>query len=506
MALPPHEPDRRVVPRWRPLKRLYGSELASTGSVNQEIMVPDTRFAEKFTAWENEPTLENASDVVTSAIVSGHREQVLPAAKQILAVRSDATDALKNLAHQVAVGQKQADVRPIIKAFDFAGRQQIVRAQLKNLRARIKAYPRNAFLWGESARLYSMLGQNLQSSSAMNAAAHLAPDNRYILRSASRLFVHLEEPDRAHDLLISSTSTQGDPWLLSAEIAVGSVANRSTRFIKIARSMLGQGKYSESETSELASAVATLEFSGGANRKARQLFRRSIIRPTDNSVAQAEWASHLVSGLDVKSKAQETPLSYEARAGIARYDGDADSVIENCQDWAEDEPFSVRPFELGSYVAVAVIRDFELGEKFARSGLIANPGNIALLNNLTVALANKGDMTAADDEFFKIERSGISEEIKPALLATEGLLHFRHKRPEMGQQFYMEAMEKARRLGFEKSRLLALIHLVREEIRVGSNQSAPLLKDARKEIADLKFKELENVLAALEVSLPTDYK
>lgn len=506
MALPPHEPDRRVVPRWRPLERLYGSELASAGAVNQEIIIPDTRFAEKLAAWENVPTLENASDVVTSAIVSGHREQVLPAAKQIFAVRSDATVALNNLARQIEHAQKQADVKPIIDAFDFAGRRQTAWAQLKKLRARLKAYPRNAFLWAESSRLYSILGQNPQSSSAMNSAVYLAPDNRYILRSASRLFVHLHEPGRAHDLLKGSTSTQNDPWLLAAEIAVGSVANRSTRFIRAARSMLSQDKYSHFETSELASAVATLEFSGGANRKARQLFRRSIIKPTDNSVAQAEWASRLVGGLDVKLKAKETPFSYEARAGIARYDGDADSVIENCQRWAEDEPFSVRPFELGSYIAVAVIRDFDLGEKFAKSGLFANPDNLALLNNLTVALANKGDMAAADEVFSKIERFEISEQIRPALLATEGLLHFRHKRPEKGQQFYMKAIDEARRLDFKKSRLLALIHLVREEIRIGSNQSAPLLKDARKEITDLKFKELENVLAALEVSLPADYK
>ena len=122
-------------------------------------------------------------------------------------------------------------------------------------------------------------------------AGEFAPSNRFILRSAVRLYVHLDEPDTAHRVLSDSASTPVDPWLVAAEIAVCTLLGRRSRLIKRGRDMLISGHHSTRDTAELASALGTIELEADASKRARRLFGSSLDDPTDNAVAQAVWAT-----------------------------------------------------------------------------------------------------------------------------------------------------------------------------------------------------------------------
>ena len=51
----------------------------------------------------------------------------------------------------------------------------------------------NPIVWVELARLYIMHDQVEKAERALLTALHLAPDNRFVLRSATRFFIHTDQ-------------------------------------------------------------------------------------------------------------------------------------------------------------------------------------------------------------------------------------------------------------------------------------------------------------------------
>ena len=107
---------------------------------------------------------------------------------------------------------------------------------------------------------------------AVRAAVALAPDDRFVLRSASCFFVNAKEADRAHRLLANAEVTAADPWLMAAELATAQAADVRPRYLKRAKQLLESGDFRERDVSELASEVGTFELRSGADRRARRLF------------------------------------------------------------------------------------------------------------------------------------------------------------------------------------------------------------------------------------------
>src|SRR5439155_22265534 len=96
------------------------------------------------------------------------------------------------------------------------------RSRIRVLRQRSIAEPRNAFVWVDLALLYTTLGLRDQAARAIRIALALAPEDRFVLRCASRFLVHIGDAERAHHILKRSEATPYDPWLMAAEFAVSS--------------------------------------------------------------------------------------------------------------------------------------------------------------------------------------------------------------------------------------------------------------------------------------------
>ena len=464
--------ERQVIPRWREFETTLRTAELDEVSEDTSEKKPDEFFARKVDQWRRTPEVESAAEVLTGAIVLRQNSLAQEAARFILKNKNASLPELINLADRTLA--PPSTLRDLYKGDSSRDPQG---KKVHELRGRLREYPHNAILWTDLSRAFLNLGSIGKSKEAMRVALSLSDTNRFILRCAARLYVHVGEHDRAHRLLIREERTREDPWLLSAEIAVASKTGRTSRWVRNASSILLKGNFLPHSTSELASAVATLEFSAGFNKKARRLFEMSLQDPSENAVAQAGWASRWMPSLDVDPLVFERQPSQEALAWQSFMKSDWSSALSHCDRWLADEPFSPEPAIKGSYIAETASFDYTLAEKFARGGLQINPNSWVLRNNLAVALALQNRPTKAMRELALIKPA--PPEAKMTLMATKGLIEFRSGNPAAGKTLYEQAILMASGSEHRKERALASLYLAREELISGSTDYAQAMKIAQ---------------------------
>jgi len=226
--------------------------------------------------------------------------------------------------------------------------------------------------------------------------------------------------------------------------------------------------------SELASALATEAFAAGT-KNARTFFATSLDEPTENALAQAEWASRHGARVEIEQRLLDVHDSWEARAQAAAQTGDLETAIQNAWDWLRAEPFSSRPAIFGSHEA-ALARHYDTAAAFALAGLVANPHKTLLRNNLVFALASAGRIDEAEEHLRLIGARPVEDELRLVVIATKGLVAFRRGQLSVGRQLYSEAIEGAKD---PTLRAIAAIVLAREEIRAN-----PVLAAAARKTAD----------------------
>ena len=491
--------DRKVVPRWRPLDiTLRHGELNSTAPPRAQKVTSDF-LAQKLMDWRKHQTVGYAADLVGASLTLGRELEVTGAARFLLQNDLRVSSWARELAEQALKTPTNVETVP-----PAALEKGVLYARVRDFRNLLRAEPRDPITWVELSRTYAILGLGEQAARSMSVALQLAVNNRFVLRSACRLWLHLEDPEKAHDIIVRSDRTTHDPWLLAAEIAVGSVDGRKPKFIKAARRMLADRRFSPIHISELASAVATLELGSGSVKKPRQLFNLSLKNPTENSVAQAAWASRQNSSIHLNDKYLDLPNTFEARSWSFYLQSQWEQSIKECRLWQFDQPFSSRPSVQGSYVSAVALEDYRTSEWFAKLGLMANPEDFTLLNNLAFACINRGDIESAKGALARVDRLLQLSDLEQAVLqATRGLLKFRTGNVAIGRQLYLEARSKARKIQAQDGgRLLALasvFHAI-EEVSQEVSDSRPMVSEtfeALKRVSDPIFRVLERKLTKI---------
>jgi len=160
----------------------------------------------------------------------------------------------------------------------------------------------------------------------------------------------------------------------------------------------------------------------------------------------------------------------------------------------QDEPFSTRPPQLASYIAAVIKFDFPLCELFCRSGLLGNPSNHILLNNLSVALANQDRLDEAEEEYRKIDWDSASNAKDPTRYATKGLIAFRRGNFDQGRELYQMATDAARARDAKEDLVLAYIHWAREEMMAQTDKPLELIARAKSAIKSVDLPELSSAL------------
>jgi Tfp pilus assembly protein PilF len=416
--------------------------------------------------WSETQSPAIAGEVLGASMLSSIQpEKVIEVAMSVCS-NSRATDATRSLA--LLILGREADEE---QSLGNADPRIASRRRIHELRERLREDPRNAIAWANVALHYTKIAQIEKAVAAMKNAVFLAPDNRFILRSAARLHIHRGNPDVAHGVLLNSSATQQDPWLLAAEIATASSMNKSGFFIKDGRNAMKSGKYSEFHTAEIASALGTIELNSGSGKAAKRLFAQSLRKPTENVVAQARWAFR-EGNFDLDPVQLQTARSYEARAWHYYYEGDWGNALGEAINWLEDQSFSSRPAALGSYIASLGLGDFSKGAEIAKIGLLANPTDPTLTNNYIFCLANCGKLHEAEQVFAKIAVPQRFAEFegsnRPSILATAGLLAYRRGDIERGRELYKKAITEAEAAHLPKHSAVAAIYFAMEELRAMS--------------------------------------
>lgn len=265
--------------------------------------------------------------------------------------------------------------------------------------------------------------------------------------------------------------------------------------------MLEQVALPPEHLTELHSAVATQLLADGRNKVARQTFMKSLVRPTENTVAQAHWARRHLQSLRISESNLAIHRGYEARARRAMEDLEWHSARDEVSHWQMDEPFSSRPACLGSYLGITFLGDYQFALQCTDIGLMAEPNDPTLLNNRAVALAYNGQLVSAFETFKSISSVGDSRHPLYVHTATAGLLNFRAGFIEEGREHYRRARDLAPQL--LKGRVL--LHWAGEEIRLQSDDAEELRKmaiDYLDKQKDPAKDQLEKILLNAAVESP----
>jgi tetratricopeptide (TPR) repeat protein len=311
----------------------------------------------------------------------------------------------------------------------------------------------------------------------MAIARHLAPQDRFVLRSAATLLWEQDLPHLAVAALRTSDTHLADPWLLAPLIALSDLAKDKPRGIRDALRLIEDGSLPRSHTAELAAAIGTMEFANGSDRRARQLFRLSLETPIENVLAQAVWLTEKKKISVISELPQQVNRAHEAtsrqEAQKLRWVSATDSAME----WLEDQPFSTLAATYGSWTACES-RNWTIAMAISERGLVIKPSNPILLNNLAYSQIQASNLKGAVATLIKARSVVIENEDKGALIATEGLALFRGGQLDAGRERYKSAIDLFVSLKKTDSAADAAIMVAMEEVSIDSVQMQPSIDRA----------------------------
>ena len=472
---------RNVIPRWR--KFAATVEMGELGTPPRELRQeggPPLDLAHRLARWRRTDAPVYSADLLSAGLVAGHYEAVGDAARELLKYEEPETIFQRLAAIRVLSGRTPPREEGK-KAPPPHGTPSNVRSRIIAERRLLQYSPDNPIAWIELAHAYTAVGHGTKAERCFKAACHLAPDNRFVLRSATRFWIHDGDPEHSLWLLRRSRRTRVDPWLLAAELATSRVCDQAPREAKRAEKTLKSEKAVTLHSSELAAALGVMEFEHGHMRRARNLFLSALQQPTENTVAQAVWFNRYARNWRVENKIQEhlaAPRGYEALAWVRYKEGAWDQTVEALEDWLGDEPFASRPATDASYLATLAMEDHVRAETAAMRGLQANPGDSRLKNNLAVALLHQNRVEEAERIIARLPAAGDDSRGTATMTATRGLLAFREGLSQRGAQLYLAAADDAAAKSLTDVETQALFIGALEAIESGIPKEHPLVRRA----------------------------
>lgn len=478
MATIVKDEKRRLIPRWRYVHDAQPSDGFCSLPSSKSKFTPNTKYLdEKLSDWKTNQSISTAAEVVSCAVTIDKIDDAQECAKYILKNKDKTTAYVTKLAEQclglvnIGQGSRKCTIDTLKDNLTNDAREHI-----KDAKRKLFENPRNVIARLDMARAEAILGNDRKALDQMDIALKLDPNHRNILRAASRLFIHLGEKEKAHQIIATNPGTKHDPWLMSVEISTANIADRSPRYLKNARRYIESTSAHPIHMVELCASIGTIDFLDGNKKNARKNLRKSFSVSTENVLAQARWLSAQNLSVDIPEMAWELPLSYEAHCWKMLQNQNWEQASEYCKKWLCDEPFSSRPARVGSCLGLSVLGDLQYAEVWARIGLMSDPDDNTLLNNLTVCLAYQNRIEEAIDAFKRIGMSddeGLPTYVK---IATAGLLNFRFGHHDIGRKLY----QKAEELAPKEFKTLVIFHWANEERTADTPYAKRMLEEAHK--------------------------
>jgi len=486
MSISLDEKNRLLLPRWLPFET--AAKLGEVSSDARLIVQRDSYFEAKKKDWKMYSGLVYAVDLVGTAIIIADFEdsEVKAAAEYIL----DVSNRGSHLALDIA--RTYVGIYPdTTKLLDTSSlnRMSLTNSKISATRKSLKYYPRNPILWSDLAYFYAVIGHPEKSGKCMDVAISLSPDNRFILRSATRCYLHANNGEKAHFYLKRSAATAKDPWLLATEISLAEAIHKKSTLVKQARHILESQNFSNKTCSELAGTLGTLEFSSGALRASKKLFHRALLDPTENTIAQTEWMNRTL-GIHYEFSLDSIPGVYEAGARILYRGKDYKQSLEYAQQWMDFQPFSSRAASFSSYIASVCLRDHITAIKLIEAAKLSAPHDSTLENNHAFALASLGKIEEAIDVIRKIKVDNLDYMKRNILNATIGMIMYKVGEPIKGHDLYRQAVKYFQNENRKDLASVASLFWGIEESSINKEKGAKILNDA---ISLAKYSNMEEI-------------
>lgn len=234
-------------------------------------------------------------------------------------------------------------------------------------------------------------------------------------------------------------------------------------------------KFDSFDIAELALSIGTVELLNGSRNKSKGLFATALIDPNDNALAQVEWANSKESFFNLNVSSFAVQHKYEALTLESYNTKNWDSLLTNAEQWFIDMPFAKRPVIYGHHAASFFLEDQETAIKFCRAGLISNPNDPQIINNIAYSHAVLNQTKVALEYLNKVCLADVKEpSTRVCLLATAGLVHYRSGIYEKGRELYLDAISEAAKKRLTYYYNLAVMHFAKEEIAIGSKGAGKL--------------------------------
>ena len=442
MALFIDDTNRLIIPSWRRFDKSQG-ELRPSGTYVVEAQQKDLK--EYLLEWKANKNLATAGELISAAIVNRIEEEptVREAARYVADYPLKTPAALQNAAKSLLDTQSYQDFFSIANLRFYE--------KISKLKELLNDYPSSAILHVEIARLYMLIGQLEISEYHIHSALYFDPNNRFVVRSAARFYIHTDQESKAIDVLRRSGLTKKDPWLMASEISVSRHFGKRSPNLKRAGEMIDSRNYSCFDLSELCGTLGMEELENAGYKKSRKLFNQSLADPNDNSFAQAQWVARN-RHLELAFPNKPINVNFKEALCYAKFFmGDYKAALRYAQDWQEEMPFSQKCVVFGSNISTTFEKDYNTSIRLLETYLQTNRRNKAALNDLAYAYALNKDPDNAQkqvDRAMQVVDVNNPEPADICLVATQGLILFRKKDVKQGSEFYeaaIQACEKLRR-------------------------------------------------------------
>lgn len=453
--------NRLVLPQWLPFRQAALQREANTFVDPRrptEYSASSAAFADALAEFEKAPSPFVACELMGIAEVLGNRSIARRIAEYVLT---------QSFVGNVAHAQARSILGEIVVPYEDD------KERIRLAKRRVRDFPRDAIAWVEQARLYTILGQHGKARRAILAALHLAPADRYVVRAAIRYFAHSGEWDMALAYAKKAVSLTTDPLIVGPFLSVCTHLNTFPRQMKptVERALRSRNVFVNSEALE---AIGTMEIMSGALKKSRRFFKRAWIDPAKAVVSHSQWVirEHL------PTLAEEKQIDYsqnqQALSWLRYSILDFDGALARTLEWGLEEPYSREPFILGSNAA-CLMDDFSGAEMALKLGLLANPKDETLLNNLAFAQLRAGKVDEAERTFAPLFHI-LTKPDQVAPVATYGLLLMSKGQLTEGTNYYLEAMKRAKDTGDDRLMIRAALNLLISSVDIMQSVDPEIFK------------------------------
>ena len=432
-------PTRRLIPKWRPVAATLVTAEASSIEMREPkgLICDPQELDQAISLWRETQAPGALGEVLSFSVHPDLTDKVRDVGREAILAGAPLSTVQKSLISDLWSGD---DALQLPSSDDFnQSASHPFQAPMKRLRALLKSSPSNALALLDYAQLQAAVGKTRAAERSILTAISLAPNNRTVLRTAARFYVHTGNAAKGHNLVRRHRRTMEDPWLLASEIALADASNVDSVFLAKGRRFLFEQKnFMPAHLTELAGVIATQELRSGNMKKARESQRRALLAPNDNVVAHAvDLEQYFGIKLDTPQVLNAISRSSEALVLRAWVEMEPEVVEKQSLIWHDEEPFSSRPIQMLS--TLYLFKGDHVGAaRWLKAGLLTDPKDRGLLINLAFSQACQSQLTEATTTIRKLR--SLYLDVEPFANATEGLIEYARGNFDLGDQFYQQSI------------------------------------------------------------------